>query len=271
MDRILFGCVLLCFVGVGICQGQHGRMDSLRAVLKKEQEPVRRSDALHALLYELWDYDLEEAGRLAEESYQLAVGAHYTMGIVRGLTDIGMYRYYRGDYPQGSLYFHRAIAACQGKNLEDYPAYTLVRLGNLNRVQGYFDSATHYYNRARMYAGNHPDKGVLSSLYHNRGLLMLAVSKTDSALYYVRQSLDLRSTFGDSLLIGECWNSLGLAHRYLGEYDSAAHYYSLSIGVANRFDSPRLRILHYINQESFIFCRESLPVPATTFHDRWIF
>ncbi len=65
--------------------------------------------------YELWDYDLEEAGRLAEESYQLAVGAHYTMGIVRGLTDIGMYRYYRGDYPQGSLYFHRAIAACQGR------------------------------------------------------------------------------------------------------------------------------------------------------------
>jgi len=230
-------------------------MDSLRAVLKIEHPAGLRADALHALVYELWDYDLEEAGRLAEESYELAEGAHYIKGIARGLTDIGMYRYYRGDYRQASVYFHRAIAASKGKNLEEFPAYTLIRLGNLNRVQGYFDSSTYYYSRARAYAGAHPGKALLSSLYHNQGLLMLAVAKADSAVYFVRRSLDLRSTMGDSMLVGECWNSMGLAYRHLGEYDSAAYYYSLAFGIAKRFDSPRMQILHYINQGELYFLR----------------
>lgn len=192
---------------------------------------------------------------MAEESYQQAVGAHYIKGIVGGLTDIGMYHYYKGNYQQASLYYRRALRACEGKNLGDYPAYTLIRLGNLSRVQGAFDSARYYYDRVSAYAGGHPTARVLSSLYHNRGLLFHVVSRPDSALASIRRSFQLRSALGDSLLMGESWNSLGLVFRSMGEYDSAAHYYALSFGVASRFDSPRLRMMHYINRGELYFQR----------------
>jgi len=239
--------------GTVVCPGQNHSMDSLRQVLKETRDAEKRSDLLHGLVVDLWDYDLEEGGRFAEESYQLAEAVHYTEGVARGLTDLGIYHYYKGNYPRAESYFQRAVGVCKGRSVGDFPASTFIRLGNLARVQGDFDSARFYYNRVRAYAGGRPDRRILSSYHHNRGLLLLAESKIDSALLYFRKSLALRSALGDSVLIGECWNSMGLAFRNSGDYDSAAYYYGLSFGVGKRFDSPRLLVMHYINRGELYF------------------
>lgn len=242
------GLFLLCVFVHCSSVGQNQTIEKLKRALDQAATDREKSDILHQLATEEWDYDFESGRAYAAQAYQVAKESNYELGMVQALTDLGMHAYFVGDYQQARIYYNSAVRLCGTKNFGDFPSYTYTRLGNLLRVQAKFDSARICYQEALKLAGDenaHPF--AASSAYYNLGLLDLELANYREALTGIGKSLLLREQIGDSLLMAECWKSLGMVHKNLSEFESAKRNYQLALEVALRYHDPELEMYCNIN------------------------
>ena len=166
--------------------------------------------------------------------------ANYLLGVVKSLTDLGLYYYFTGDYKNAYKYYKQAIKLCGSNNFGDYPAYTLTRLGNLYRVQAGFDSARYYYEASLLALKDKKGDVGLSSVHYNLGILAMDQSDFDNALSNLRIALAIRSKTRDSLVIGECWKSIGQVYQGRSMFDSAIYYYEKSFRLSTTIQRSRV-------------------------------
>ena len=221
---------------------QNVRIDSLAAQVAVAKTPEEKVELLCQQAAQTWDYSFDRALTLSETAYGLAVQAKYQRGIALAGTSIGMYHYFRADYRKALQFYWRALKTMGNKTDGDLPAYTHVRLGNLYRVQGRFDSARWYYDRAILSMNGQPEGSTLSSAYYNLGQLQITQSYYPEALTNTQRSLDIRIKLKDSLLMAESWRALATIHKSLGDYEQALPYIELTEQIANRFNDPELKM-----------------------------
>ena len=138
------GLLLILFFLQSNCIGQNPIIDSLKKALSKAESAKEKSDLLHSLASEEWDYDFETGRAHALQALELAKQANYNLGQAQALTDLGLHAYFTGDYEGAMAYYKRALKAAGSNNFGDFPGYTYTRIGNLYRVQARFDSAEFY-------------------------------------------------------------------------------------------------------------------------------
>jgi len=245
-------CVALGWFIPVLIYAQNPRVDSLQKVLKHTQSPAQRCDVLHALAAESWDYDFEKAYGYAQEAWVLARQNQYGKGEVQALTDIGLYHYFTGNYPQATARYREALRRCGSHRYGDFPGYTMTRLANLYRVQAMFDSADYYYKRA-MVALKDQSGPARSSVYYNRGLMALNLSEFDSALFYFRESAKLRGKDKDISNLMESWQGVGQAYKGRTLLDSARLYYDSAYHLALKYKNPEQQMFYHINTGELLF------------------
>jgi signal transduction histidine kinase len=242
-------CLLLSVVSLA----QNSKIDSLNVALKSTNDNARRADILHELSAESFDYDFDKSREYALQGLNYSEKSDYLLGVVKSLTDLGLYYYFTGDYNNARRYYTQAIKKCGSNNFGDYPAYTLTRLGNLYRVQGRFDSARNYYEASLLALKNKKGDVALSSVYYNLGILAMDQSDYLSALSNLRIALAIRSKTRDSLVIGECWKSIGQTYQGRSMFDSAIYYYEKSFRLARRYNNPELQMFYYVSRGEIDF------------------
>ena len=242
-------CLLLSVVSLA----QNSKIDSLGAALKSTSDNERRADILHELSAESFDYYFDKSREYALQGLKYAEKGNYLLGVVKSLTDLGLYYYFTGDYKNAYRYYQQAIKLCGSNNFGDYPAYTLTRLGNLYRVQAVFDSARYYYEASLLALKDKKGDVGLSSVHYNLGILALDQSDFDNALSNLRIALAIRSKTRDSLVIGECWKSIGQVYQGRSMFDSAIYYYEKSFRLARRFSDPELQMFYHIKRGEIYF------------------
>jgi signal transduction histidine kinase len=251
MARTIVICCCL-FMSVA-SHSQNSIIDSLRAELDDPNDNEKRADILHELSAQSFDYDFDTSHEYALQSLNYAEKSNHTKGVVQALTDIGLYYYFTGDYKGARRYYIQAIERCGSNNFGNYPAYTLTRLGNLHRVQAAFDSARYYYEASLHALKDKKGDIALSSVHYNLGILALDQADYEMALSNLRIALAIQSKKGDSLIIGECWKSIGQVYQGKSMYDSAVYYYEKSFGIANRYNDPELQMFYYVNRGEIYF------------------
>lgn len=236
--RLLFvGCLLLL---VQLAIAQNPKIESLKKELQSIEDPVQKVELLNQLVAQTWDYNFEEGLALAEEAYAIAQGGSDVRGMAHAGTAIGMYHYFKGDYSTALRFYWRALRITGGKIYGDIPGYTLVRIGNLYRVQGSLDSSAWYYLQAFQSMDTTVTSFTLSSAYYNQGLLQTVMADFDRARQSIAKSLEMRTKLGDTLLIAECWRALGNVLKSVGEVKEARTYYELAKQVAEQTNNPEL-------------------------------
>lgn len=245
---LIFSWGLLAFLAFP-AKAQNAIIDSLKNALASTQDKtIARADLLHELAFSCWDINFDEALRYAQQSHELSTAIGYKKGIVQSLTDIGQYYYYTGDYPVAKQFYKQALSASGMENFGDYPAYTLIRLGNLYRAQSSFDSARYYYEQSLAQLKNQTNVEVsLSSAYFNLAALSAEFSAYHEALANAKESLRLRLKLKDSIQIAECWSLMGSVKSKQYELDSAEYFLKKSFRVAERYNNT-LQMLLYFNR-----------------------
>jgi signal transduction histidine kinase/tetratricopeptide (TPR) repeat protein len=235
------------FILMGTSVAQNRIIDSLaKRVASSPENSLQRAELFHQLAFHSWDVNFDEGLRWAQQCYDLSTRIQYKKGIVQALTDIGQYYYYTGEYPVAIQFYRQALDKAGSDNLGDYPAYTLIRLGNVHRVQSNFDSAKHYYEQSLNRSKGQPDATVsVSSAYFNLGTLHADRSEFETAYNYIARSLNLRLKLRDSIEIAECWSYMGNIKSRDYQLDSAKYFLEKSFNVAQRYNNNLLRLLYF--------------------------
>jgi len=250
--RILaFFCGLICT----LAGGQNAKLDSLYHLEQTTTDLNVRLNTLHKIVAMTWDYNFEEAYRVAQREHELAKHAGSSEALVIAWTDLGSYHYVKGDYPQARHEYQQALAAARGKNFGEYPAHTLARMANLFRVQGSFDSAEMYYRRTEAQLQNRAGGGAAGFLYSHWAWLRYDQSRFKEALSMVHRSLRIRTRMNNPFEIGQDQRLLGMIHLALNNYDSALYYLKKPIEKGSRYNGNVLFIYCTISLGDFYFDR----------------
>jgi signal transduction histidine kinase len=241
-----------------VLSGQNPRIDSLYRAEATAPDAKTRFQIQHQIVSVTWDFDLEKANDVASLEYKLAQQLDDPQSLLIALTDLGMYHYFVGNYDEAGRLYRQALAASQGKQFGDYPAYTYTRLGNLHRVQARFDSARFYYAKTLTSLKDVPPGVAEGSVYFHMGWLEYDLSRYARALPYLYRSLHIRYKLGDSLLIAECKRVIGTVHLGLNDYDSALYYLKDVLRIGTAEGDNELIILASIDLGDFHVARGDL-------------
>lgn len=246
--RITILCALVLLAGRPLALCALPESDSLSTRLARvAKNSNERVDLLNKIAAESWYYDLEQGLRLSQESYQLAVGNHYSQGIVMSLTGIGQYYYLKGDYESAIRFMRQALEQAGTANYGNYPAYTRICIGNLYRARSFFDSARICYEKEiKSLAGKSGVAFARAEAYRQLGILYSTWSYHGLAKQNLVTSLAISRNLKDSIRMAECWARLGMIVVRSLKFDSARYYLDSVIQVANRHENKFLLLQYYM-------------------------
>jgi signal transduction histidine kinase len=246
------------FVFVTFAIGQNAHIDSLYRAEQSITDDIVRVKHIHKIVAATWHHSLEKGYEQALRGYELAQKTNDPECLMIMLTDVGLYHYFGGDYPEASHYFRQALRASNGQNFGEYPAYTYTRLGNLNRVQGQFDSAQYYYDKTLESIKGGKSRIAEASVYFHMGWLQYDLSAYDKALPLLFRSLAIRRTIEDSLTIAEGLRVIGMVHLGKNAFDSASYYLNRAHGIGIRHNDVELVMFSKINIADLHFATGNL-------------
>ncbi len=165
------------------------KTDSLILVISNQAESIDKVNNLYLLASFMSQENLQEAIRYCDQANLLA----------NGLEDKdGMNRAY---YWKGIIYADHGIV----------------------------DSAKHYLGNYLALRASQPIDSLLTEAYLEYGIQLLNDGQYDSAVYCFRLPLNYFKTISDTFNLIVNYNSLGVAFKYLTEYDSALIYYQQAL------------------------------------------
>ncbi len=238
-------CVAVQIIAVGFLQAQNTRIDSLKNLLASASSPTQKIELLNRLTSESWDYDFEKSLGFAKEAYALSKELDWMRGKAYSLTSMGLYHFFKGNYPEALMYYRQALKVANGKIDGDIPAFTFIRMGSLYRASGKTDSAKWYFLQAIESLKDQQEGYSLSSAYQELAVMYFTQAEYDSAIKNLNRSLAIRTRQNDPLMMAECWKTLGMVYKSVSELDQATGYYEKTLQVAVRQNDPEL--LMYCN------------------------
>jgi len=204
---------------------QTPEVDSINLLLDHEGDTPRKVELLNALSFSYFATNIELGNATTQQALDVARKINDATGESWALAYRGLYFQLSGEVTEAIQYYNRAYAA--GKKITDInlQTYAYTQLANTYVDKGSFDSAYHFFQLA-LPLGNHASTYYQSGVLLNLGRYFQFVHRTDSALWYIQQSLALRETLdNNALLIADGWILLGNCYREMDEFDKAEELY----------------------------------------------
>ena len=150
--------------------------------------------------------------------------------VIESLNKAAVINYHEGNYRHAYELLIRALALIEetGEDAGLIKIYT--NIGNIYYRFKAYDRARHYYSMA---LSLQPDSVSLSVLYNNMGAIGVDTGVGDSALYYLRKSMQI-SRSNDLPYLPSSLNSIASLHQRQRQYDSAFYYYRQAIDASRR-------------------------------------
>ena len=202
-------------------QAQNAKIDSLLSAISNKADTLN-VQTLNALVFEYWNYDIEQAFYYTERALLLSKNIEYKKGIAVSLTNMGLYHFLKGEYDQAMTYYKESIEILEGTIYPSYPSYTLSRIANLYRDQSQFDSAIVYYKKAIQYSSS--DNIVLASAQRHLGSAYLEMEIYDSAKHHLMQSIEIEKSYTNTTFLAASYLELSKLFIELNSFDSSSLY-----------------------------------------------
>lgn len=182
---------------------------------------------------------LNTGKRLEQRDKNLAV-EYYIMAIAEAdsshfmddrmaqvLTATARHLYYRGNTEEAIRYTLKAMNHYRQRNNLHETAVNMILVGDILRSSVFYQQSNHYLNEAIQIALQLEDSSLLASAY-NRIAATLQENETaskDSAAVYAHRSYDIALRIGDSLMLYNNLNILGVIETTAGSYQKAVVYF----------------------------------------------
>lgn len=235
--RKMFLISLLFFPILTAVDAQQPLLDSLRLVLRKETDPVKKADIYYNIAVEMNEQDPEASIRCADTLESMSKAAKYLKGQARAMGLRGAATKDKGDFEAALRIFRNELAF---RRQVDDPKGLGKLYNNLGATFGDLyqpDSSIRYYLKAVDIYENLGDYTNIASAYSNIGNLYRDQKAYDKAIGFLEKALKIRLEHGDEKKCIYTYNNLGVAYGSKGDLDKAMEYSEKGVSLALKYDN----------------------------------
>lgn len=214
---------------------QQSVIDSLRRLLQKEADPVKKADTYYDIAIEAKEQDLEVAFRYADTLESMSKAAKYPKGRARAMSLRGSATKDKGDYQAALRIFKDELAFRH--NIDDPKG-----LGKLYNNFGATydklyqpDSSIIFYLKAVDIYEKLGDYSNIASAYSNIGNLYSDQKAHDKAIAFLEKALKIRLEHGEEKKSIYTYNNLAVAYGTKGDLDKAMEYSNKGAELALKY------------------------------------
>jgi len=178
---------------------QSHSIDSLRNVLKTQQDDTNKVNTLNALSDNLWRMGRYGPALIsATTAQELAEKLDYTKGIATALQNRGIIYSYQGNYPQALDYYFKALTLNKKTGNKKGIASNLGNIGIIYDEEANYNKAMEYYDQTlALYQEIDYKKGI-ATVTSTIGVIYEEQKNYQKALQYYQRALTMNQELGNN-------------------------------------------------------------------------
>jgi len=185
--------------------------------------------------------EFREARRIFLQTLRLAKTLGDPEAEARSLSNIGLMECNLGESAKALQYFEKALSMCLPEEISSLRANTLCNIGLVYWSSGENGLALEYYEKSLRILRELEDLDGQANLMMNLGIVTRALGHFDESMDYTREALRINTELGDRKGVCQSGNNLGNLFRFVGMDDKALEYYSEAERMADLIDDPMMR------------------------------
>lgn len=196
--------------------------------------------------------DYAQAWDQFNASLNLYKSLNDTTGIGDNNLSIGIINHKRGRYKDALRHYLQAEYFFKAKNLEIKLGPIYNNIGSLYNSQNKFDSAIIYLKKSVEISRKHKNYSSLQSAYHNIGTNFASLNQSDSAIRFYELALELSQN--DIYNLAPTLVVLGKEYQKKGKYSIASkHYYeAIELAEKNNYYMPLKEAYYNLSEISIL-------------------
>lgn len=230
MNRFLFFIFFLGTYTQGFAQKKE-KLDSLLTLLSKSKEDTFKVRVLTDLSTAYTFSDPDKAVEFAVEGIELSENLHYSFGVATCLHELGIIRYYQGNYNKSLEEYLKALSILeklQEKTNDDKMQIAVAdNHHNIAKVywrQRYYNKALESFNKAlEIYKSINYKRGI-AGCYNNMAGVFDSQGDYEKTLFYLKEFLKMAEESGSKERIATGINNIGLTYNRKGDYAEALNH-----------------------------------------------
>ena len=201
------------------------RYKELLAQLAEQTDEKGRINVQLNIGEEIKNFDVDEAGKIADDIIQRARSIGYHIGLGRGLCLKGFCYRLKGEYDAGIEVLKEALAISKKINERNIEATVLYYLGNIYRDLGDLSNVQSHYEKALAINEASGDEYYQSVILSSISNLLYDLNDFDSALEYALKCLPIFERVDNVNSLLNIYNTLGNIYFKKEQYAEALHYF----------------------------------------------
>lgn len=220
--------------------------DSLRVVLSKKMDDTSKVLLLEQISKNLWNSDLENALKYANQGLELAEEISFKKGKSRCLNRIGAIHSRMGNHQKGLVVLFEALALAKEIDDDEGLARANINLGIIYGEQLDYRKAIECYQEALRISKKINNLDLYGLALMNIGAEYVPLKLYDSAQFYTKKSYDL-ALKNNSQEIDILLYNLGNIYSKKNNYREALKYFWKSKQFSEKTNNQRfLSLSHYM-------------------------
>ncbi len=201
------------------------RYKELLAQLAEQTDEKGRINIQLNIGEEIKNFDVDEAGQIAEDIIQRSRSIGYPAGLGRGLCLKGFCYRLKGEYDAGIEVLKEALAISKKINERNIEATVLYYLGNIYRDLGDLSNVQSHYEKALAINEASGDEYYQSVILSSISNLLYDLNDFDSALEYALKCLPIFERVENVNSLLNIYNTLGNIYFKKEQFSDALHYF----------------------------------------------
>lgn len=207
------------------------KMDSLKNLLSKEEQPHKQIDLILRLAERNQHIDLNKSFEYARKAEEIAQTLNIDSLFIKVKFSLAAIYFQQGEHNKALTYYLFCYKAAYRSNNDRLVLHAMANIGAIYHTMGDYENAHSYYTKASELLEKNRNKyspeaynNKLIALYNNMGNNCNTMDDSIQGLGYYRKALGLARKNNDT-------NSIGFINRNIGEYylnhqkpDSAIKY-----------------------------------------------
>lgn len=200
------------------------------------------------------------AASIKENSFQQNVDTF----LISSFIDSG--KYYRNFQPDSAIcYFKKARKLAEHRNLQEWTAQSVYRIGEIHADIGNYDTAKHYYERALQLFTEVKDKKGIAKIFTLLGIINANKGNYVEALDFYNQSLAFYDQLNHYDGMASCYNNIGVIYLNKGIYKNAVAEFFKAIQLFEK-SGNQLGIAKAYNNIGLIYYNQKLYQQALNYY-----
>ena len=192
--------------------------------------------------------DFREARRTFLQTLRLAKTLGDPEAEARSLSNIGLMECNLGNSDKALQYFEKALSMCLPEEISSLRANTLCNIGLAYWSSGENGLALEYYEKSLKILRELEDLDGQANLMMNLGNVTRALGRYDESMDYTLTALQINTELGDRKGVCQSGNNMGNLYRFVGMDDKALEYYTEAERMADLMDDAMMRSILKTNK-----------------------